>query len=91
MSIAIPAGMQISAPVTTEFAQILSFEALSFIAQLHRAFAPRRRELLALRVARAETFWRTLRQCVRAIGAWRRFLLHCNAVAWKSQDLLNAK
>jgi malate synthase len=54
MSIAIPAGMQISAPVTTEFAQILSFEALSFIAQLHRAFAPRRRELLALRVARAE-------------------------------------
>jgi malate synthase len=53
MSIPLPAGMQINGTVRAEYAAILSFEALSFIADLHRTFASRRRELLAARVARA--------------------------------------
>jgi malate synthase len=53
MSIPLPAGMQINGTVRAEYAAILSFEALSFIADLHRTFAPRRKELLAARVTRA--------------------------------------
>jgi malate synthase len=53
MAIAIPAGMQINATVNAEYSAILSFEALSFIAQLHRTFEPTRQALLAARVTRA--------------------------------------
>jgi malate synthase len=53
MSTPLPAGMQINGTVRAEYTAILSFEALSFIADLHRTFASRRRELLAARVARA--------------------------------------
>ncbi|MGD9570414.1 MAG: malate synthase A [Thermoleophilia bacterium] len=52
-TITLPEGVQISAEVTPEFAEILTPEALVLVAKLHRAFEPRRRELLAAREARA--------------------------------------
>jgi malate synthase len=52
MSTALPQGVQINAPISSEFAQILTPEALSFAARLHREFEPRRRELLAKRAER---------------------------------------
>jgi len=42
--------------VTTEFAEILTPEALEFVAKLHRRFEPRRQELLAMRAARQKEF-----------------------------------
>lgn len=47
-----PQGVQINAPVTPEYAQILTTEALALVAKLHRAFEPRRQQLLAARIAR---------------------------------------
>lgn len=52
MSLILPQGMQINAPLHPRFEQILSPQALDFVARLHRAFEPRRRELLAARVDR---------------------------------------
>ena len=49
---ALPAGVQINAPVSDEYATILTPEALELVAKLHRAFEPRRKELLAARVTR---------------------------------------
>jgi malate synthase len=49
---ALPAGVQINAPVSAEYATILTPEALELVAKLHRAFEPRRKELLAARVTR---------------------------------------
>ena len=51
--VALPAGMEIRAEITPEFAEILTPEALALVAKLSRAFEPRRQELLAARVARA--------------------------------------
>jgi len=51
-----PAGVQINAKLTPEFAQILTPEALAFVAKLSRQFEPRRRELLARRAARQKEF-----------------------------------
>ena len=51
-----PAGMQITGKITPEFAQILTPEALAFIAMLQRAFQPRRQELLAARAVRQKEF-----------------------------------
>jgi malate synthase len=51
-----PAGVQITGKITPEFSQILTPEALAFVAKLHRAFEPRRRELLARRAARQKEF-----------------------------------
>lgn len=45
-------GIEITGPVSPEFAQILTPEALHFVATLVRAFAPRREELLQKRVQR---------------------------------------
>ena len=45
-------GIEIIGPVSPEFAQILTPEALHFVAALVRAFASRREELLQLRVQR---------------------------------------
>src|SRR5262249_38849273 len=45
-------SVAISGRVTAEFAEILTPEALEFIARLHRRFEPRRQELLAKRAAR---------------------------------------
>jgi malate synthase len=52
MSITLPAGMQITAPIKSEWEFILTPEALEFVAKLHRAFEPRRQALLKARVER---------------------------------------
>ncbi len=49
-------ALAVSGRVTREFAQILTPEALEFIALLHRRFEPRRQELLARRAARQREF-----------------------------------
>jgi malate synthase len=56
MSAPLPQGVAISAAVTAAFAEILSPEALSFVAKLHRKFESRRQELLAARAARQKEF-----------------------------------
>ena len=52
-TITLPDGVQITAEVTPDQAEILTPDALALVAKLHRAFEPRRRELLAARVERA--------------------------------------
>jgi malate synthase len=54
MSLTLPQGMQINAPILPGFEKILTLPALELVAKLHRAFDPRRQELLALRAARAK-------------------------------------
>lgn len=49
MASGLPQGVEIHAPVSPEIANVLSEEALQFVADLHRQFNPRRVELLALR------------------------------------------
>jgi malate synthase len=49
-------SVALSGRVTTEFAEILSPDALKFVAKLHRRFESRRQELLARRVARQKEF-----------------------------------
>src|SRR5207244_6788358 len=56
MSTSLPNGVAISAPITPEYAQILTSDALAFVAKLHRTFEPRCQELLARRVARQQEF-----------------------------------
>ena len=51
-----PDGVRVSAPISTEFANILTPEALAFVAKLHRQFEPRRQDLLARRAARQREF-----------------------------------
>jgi malate synthase len=48
-----PEGVEITAEVPPEWAEILTNEAIALVAKLHREFEPRRRELLAARAARA--------------------------------------
>ncbi|MGV8892960.1 MAG: malate synthase A [Burkholderiaceae bacterium] len=52
--ITLPAGMEIKAEIAPGYEQILTTEALALIAKLTRAFEPRRQELLAARVVRAQ-------------------------------------
>jgi malate synthase len=56
MSGPLPQGVAISGSISQEFAQILTPEALGFLARLHRQFEPRRQGLLAARAARQEKF-----------------------------------
>jgi malate synthase len=56
MSGPLPQGVAISGPISKEFAQILSPEALGFVAKLHRSFESRRQELLARRAQRQKEF-----------------------------------
>ena len=56
MSTPLPQGVSISGRITPEFAQILTPEALAFVAKLHRQFDPRRQDLLARRAARQKEF-----------------------------------
>ena len=53
---ALPAGMEISAPLLPEYGRVLTPEALQFVAKLSRTFEPRRREILAARAARQREF-----------------------------------
>jgi malate synthase len=50
----LPAGVQINAPILPGFDTILTRPALELVALLHRAFEPRRQQLLALRNDRAK-------------------------------------
>src|SRR5688572_26297812 len=56
MSDPLPHGVSIAGRITPEFAQILTPEALAFVAKLHRRFEPRRQELLARRASRQKEF-----------------------------------
>src|SRR5262245_9307029 len=56
MSGPLPQGVEVSGPISKEFAQILSPEALGFVAKLHRRFESRRQELLARRAKRQKEF-----------------------------------
>jgi malate synthase len=53
MTIALPQGMQINAPILPGFETVLTLPALELVARLHRAFEPRRQQLLAARAERA--------------------------------------
>ena len=54
MSLNLPVGVAISAPIKPEFEAILTFDALELVAKLHRAYEGRRQELLAARAARVK-------------------------------------
>ncbi len=56
MSEKFPGGVEIHGRMTPEFRQILSDEAIAFVAKLQRAFEPRRQELLARRAGRQKDF-----------------------------------
>jgi len=52
MSLHLPAGVHINAPINPGYETILTFDALTLVARLHRTFEARRQELLQARVAR---------------------------------------
>ncbi len=54
MSLTLPQGMQITGKMEPGFERILTLPALEFVAKLHRAFEPRRQELLKARAERAK-------------------------------------
>jgi len=56
MSIPLPQGISVLGQIAPEFAQILSPEALAFVAALHRRFESRRQDLLAMRAERQRQF-----------------------------------
>jgi malate synthase len=56
LPLARPQDVSLSARVSPAFAEILTPEALDFIAKLHRKFESRRQELLARRAARQQEF-----------------------------------
>src|SRR5213592_2515547 len=56
LKVIVPAKVEIRAPALSEAARVLTPEALSFVAKLHRAFESRRQDLLALRAARQREF-----------------------------------
>jgi len=56
MSAPLPQGVAISGGISPAFAEILSPEALGFVAKLHRKFEARRQELLAARAVRQQEF-----------------------------------
>ncbi|MGC2520435.1 MAG: malate synthase A [Burkholderiales bacterium] len=51
-----PPGVEIRGAINTGYAQVLTSGALAFVAKLHRAFEPRRQDLLAKRAARQKEF-----------------------------------
>jgi malate synthase len=54
MSLTLPQGMQITGAILPGFETILTLPALELVTKLHRAFEPRRQQLLAEREARAK-------------------------------------
>src|SRR5436190_15155005 len=58
MAISVPKQQDVTVTgrITAGFSQILTPEALDFVANLHRQFEPRRQELLARRAARQKEF-----------------------------------
>jgi malate synthase len=51
---ALPAGVELTEPLTKEFAEILTPDALAFVAKLSRSFEARRQQLLAARAERVK-------------------------------------
>src|SRR3970282_2325926 len=56
MSSPLPKAVSVEGALTPAFAEILTPEALAFVADLHREFEPRRQQLLAARAARQKEF-----------------------------------
>jgi malate synthase len=56
MNTALPAGIEVLGHVTSQYAEVLTPEALDFVARLARAFEVRRRDLLATRTRRQAGF-----------------------------------
>ena len=56
MTATLPEGVALTGEITPAFAQILTPEALAFVAKLHRAFEPRRQQLLLKRAERQKAF-----------------------------------
>jgi malate synthase len=54
MTLDLPDGLQINAPILPGFETVLTRPALELVAQLHRAFEPRRQQLLAARTELAK-------------------------------------
>ena len=52
MSLNLPAGMEINAPIKPAYETILTTDALALVAKLHRAFEGVRQELLQARIDR---------------------------------------
>ena len=52
MSLNLPAGVQVTAPIHPRFDEVLTHDALALVAKLHRAFEVRRQALLKARVER---------------------------------------
>ncbi|HXR59576.1 MAG TPA: malate synthase A, partial [Burkholderiales bacterium] len=84
-----PSSIEVLGRVTPEFAQVLSTEALAFVAGLHRRFESRRQDLLAMRAERQRAF---------DAGAMPDFLAETRGIresAWKvasqPRDLLDRR
>jgi malate synthase len=92
MPLDIAAHVQITGPVEGRAVEILTPEALAFVADLHRRFDARRRELLALRVARqvrfdageAPDFLAETARSGPATGPWPRSRRTCKTAASRS-------
>ena len=54
MTLTLPAGLAINAPILPGFETVLTPPALALVVTLHRAFEPRRQQLLAARAERAK-------------------------------------
>src|SRR6059058_4941471 len=54
MTLDLPDGLQINAPILPGFETVLTRPALELVAKLHRAFEPRRQQLLAARAELAK-------------------------------------
>ena len=52
MAISLPDGVQIVGPISPQVEEVLTPDALAFVAELHRTFNPRRQALLAARIER---------------------------------------
>ena len=52
MTISLPDGVQIVGPISPQVEEVLTPDALAFVAELHRTFNPRRQALLAARIER---------------------------------------
>ena len=53
-TLSVPTGMQITGEILPAYSSVLTPDALALVAKLTRAFEPRRQELLAVRVERAQ-------------------------------------
>ena len=65
MSLNLPAGVQINAPMHPRFDELLNQDALALVAKLNRAFEPRRQQLLAARVERQARIDAGEKMCIR--------------------------